>query len=136
MKSKNIVLIVCSIFLITSPIGQIIFGYAGGLLAYVTGEVTNTKSHQIAHQLMLTLSLISLIGFTFSTTTIQRIITSILTVFFICNFVLFYSLESKSIGIEYFYPDRFVIGSILSFIILKVIDTFKSRINNEKQANV
>ena len=124
---KNIVNIVCLIFLITSPIGQWIFGLGGGFLAFLF----STNEPQItAPKLMGILGLISIFGFVISNSKTGKLGTTISSTFFICNFVLFFSMESKMIP-HYFYPQSFIIGSIVSFIILKSIEKVKPKIKED-----
>jgi len=122
---KNVVNIVCLLFLITSPIGQWIFGLGGGFLAFVFAE-NDSQSHIIAPKLMGFLSLVSIFGFAMSKSKTGKLITTISSTFFICNFVLSFSSQSKMIP-HYFYPQSFIIGSMVSFIILKSIEKVKPK---------
>ena len=126
LKDYNIPIIVCLIFLITSPIGQMIFGYAGGFLAYLTSEMLPYSAHEVSVGLMLILSLISFWGFFYSKNKIGLIISSVLSTFFICNFVLFFSIEYGNLT-EYFYPERYIIGAIISLIILGILTALKTK---------
>ena len=126
LKEYKIPIIVCSIFLITSPIGQMIFGYAGRFLAYLTSDILPYSAHEVSAELMLILSLISLLGFFFSKNKVELIISSVLSTFFICNSVLFFSSEYGNLP-EYFYPDRYMIGAIISLIILGFLTILKAK---------
>ena len=128
---KNIVNIVCLIFLITSPIGQWIFGLGGGFLAFVFAE-NDSQAHITAPNLMGLLSLVSIFGFVISKSKTGKLVATILSTFFVCNFVLFFSMESKMIP-HYFYPQSFIIGSIVSFIILKSIEKVKPKIKEDNK---
>jgi hypothetical protein len=124
LKEFKIPLIMCLIFLITSPIGQMIFGYAGGYLSYLVSEILPYSANEVSTELMLVLSLISLIGFLYSKSKIGLIISSFLSVLFICNSVLFFSIEYGKLP-EYFYPDKFIFGAIISVIILWILTLLK-----------
>ncbi|WP_299315948.1 hypothetical protein [uncultured Aquimarina sp.] len=126
LNKLEIPAVICAVFLVTSPIGQMVFGYFGGYLSYLVSEILPYSTNEISTELMLILSLISLIGFSFSKNKIGLIINSFLSVLFICNSVLFFSMESKTLT-EYFYPDRFIIGSIISFIILVILTILKTK---------
>ncbi|MGK0447841.1 MAG: hypothetical protein ACJA2M_001620 [Polaribacter sp.] len=126
LREFKIPLIICLIFLITSPIGQMIFGYAGGYLSYLVSEILPNSAHDVSTELMLILSLISLIGFFYSKEKIGLIISSFLSVFFLCNLVLFFSIEYRKLP-EYFYPDKYIIGTIISIIILGILTILKNK---------
>lgn len=114
---------VCLIFLVTSPIG---LGYAGGFLAHLISEILPYSAHEVSTELMLILSLISLLGFYYSKSNAGLKINSVLSTFFICNSVLFFSSEYKSMP-EYFYPDRYIIGVFVSLIILGILTRLKMK---------
>ena len=118
MNKENIVLTVCLFFLITSPLGQYLFGLVGESLGTLFGDLLRLGSN-ITSYLMLGLGLFSLIGFVFSKHRVFVYINSFLFVFSICNLILLLSNEINLFVI--FYPDRFVVGTILSFFILRAI---------------
>ena len=118
MNKKNIVLSVCLFFLITSPLGQYLFGLIGESLGSVFGDLLDFDSN-ITSYLMLGLGGISLIGFIFSKYRLFIFVNSFLFVFSICNLILYLSNQINLFVI--FYPDRFVLGSLLSFLILRSI---------------
>jgi hypothetical protein len=126
LKEFKIPMIVCLIFLITSPIGQMIFGYAGGYLSYLASEKISFSANDISTELMLTLSLFSLIGYFYSKSKVGIIITSFLSVFFLCNLVLFFSLEYRKLP-EYFYPDKYILGTFISIILLGILTILKTK---------
>ena len=131
MKNSDIVSSICLLFLITSPIGQWIFGLGGGFLIYIFSE---NDAQIIGHKLMALLSLISIFGFIISKSQIMKLAATILATFFICNFVLFFSMESKMVP-HFFYPQSFILGSLISFIILKIIERFKTNNKDENEEN-
>jgi len=122
---RNIVTKVCVAFLITSPISQGILGLAGGFIAFVFFDL-NSNAYVSDSKLMGTLSIISICVFGFSKSKFSILISTILSTFFVCNFVLFFSMNSKLIP-HFFYPQSYIIGSIVSFIILKLIEKTKQK---------
>ncbi len=119
-------MIMCLIFLITSPIGQWVFGLAGGYLSYLASEILPFSAHEVSTELMLILSLISLIVFFYSKSKVGIIISSFLSVFFLCNLVLFFSLEYRKLP-EYFYPDKYILGTFISIILLGILTILKNK---------
>ncbi len=123
MKAYKISIVVCLIFLLTAPIGQLILPYFVG---YLMSELLPYSSSEIAIQLMVVLSLLSLVGFYVSKRKFGQISFSILSTVFISNTVLFYSLENRTIP-ELFYSDRFVLGALVSLLILVTLTVLKKR---------
>lgn len=119
MNKDNIVLVVCFFFLITSPIGQYLFGLAGLSMGTVIGEFMDMNSSTTTGFLMLGLAVFSLIGFAISKSNPLIYFHSFLFVFSICNLVLCLAEEINMFVI--FYPDRFVVGAVLSFFILRAL---------------
>jgi len=120
MNKDNIVLVVCFFFLITSPIGQYLFGLAGLSMGTVVSEFMDINSSTTTGFLMLGLGVFSLIGFAISKSTPLIYFHSFLFVFSICNLVLCIAEEINLFVI--FYPDRFVAGAVISFFILRLIE--------------
>jgi hypothetical protein len=129
LKEFKIPIIICLFFLITSPIGQWVFGLGGGYLSYLVSEILPYSALEVSTELMLILSLISLIGFFYSKEKIGLIISSFMSLFFVCNLVLFFSIEYGKLP-EYFYPDRYILGTIISIIILGILSMLKTNKNS------
>ena len=119
MNKDNIVLVVCFFFLITSPIGQYVFSLAGFSMGSLIGELININSSTTTGFLMLGLGVFSFLGFVISKSNPLIYFHSFLFVFSICNLVLCLAEEINLFVI--FYPDRFVVGTVLSFFILRAI---------------
>jgi hypothetical protein len=124
MKAYKISIVVCLIFLLTAPIGQAILPYFVG---YLISEVLPYSISEIALQLMVVLSLLSLVGFYVSKRKFGQVSFSILSTLFISNTLLFYSLENRTIP-ELFYSDRFVVGALVSLVILVTLTVVKKKI--------
>ena len=119
MNKSNIVLVVCMFFLISSPVGQYLFGLAGVSMGTLFGDFLNIDANIITSYLMLGLGAFSLLGFVVSKSNPLIYFHSFLFVFSICNLILCLAEEINLFVI--FYPDRFVLGTVLSFFILRAI---------------
>ena len=123
LENYKIPALVCLAFLITSPIGQMIFGYAAGFLVFITSEVLPYSRTEISVKLMVVLSILSLFSFYYSKEILSLLLSSILSTFFICSTVLLNSIYTY----ECFYPDRYILGSIISFIFLSILVKIKDQ---------
>lgn len=121
-KAIKIPLIVGGIFLVASPVLHILLGYAGGFLVYLSEQLTGVL---LTWQLMLVFVILSLMAFFWAKTNLWISITSFLSTTFICNTVLFSSKEFRWVG--WFYPDRYIIGSLISIIILGGLALWKRK---------
>tara|TARA_R110002050_G_scaffold233953_1_gene369835 strand:- start:1226 stop:1633 length:408 start_codon:yes stop_codon:yes gene_type:complete len=117
MRNENIriPLIMSGAFLLASPIFQWIFGLCGGFIIYSVSELTELKTNEIATEIMGVLGMLGIAWFVLARSTGQKWISTFITLFSICNVVLFFSISGQK---EYFYPDRYLIGSLLSSILL------------------
>jgi len=113
------------IFLLASPIFQLIFGFCGGFIAYSISELFGLIPSEIALEVMLALGFIGITSFVLARSSWQKWVSTFIIFFSICNVVLFLSIVA---GIkEYFYPDRFLVGSLLSGILLFGIGLIKRK---------
>lgn len=128
MKNENlkIPIITSGIFLLTSPIIQWVFGLGIGFISYFISEWTETESNVIAIELMTAMALLGILWFSLAKSTGQKWISSFLVLFSICNAFLFFSLDNLE---EYFFPDRYIIGTLASGTLLISIGLIKKKAN-------
>ncbi len=110
------------VFLLASPIFQLIFGFCGGYIAFMISEMTALKANDISTEIMAALSILGTVWFALAKSTKQKWASAFITLFSTCNAVLFFSLSGQK---EYFYPDKYLIGSLISGILLIGIGLIK-----------
>ncbi len=109
-------------FLLASPIFQLIFGLCGGYIAFMISEMTGLKANNISTEVMAALSILGTVWFALAQSTKQKWASAFVALFSICNTVLFFSQSDQK---EYFYPDRYLIGSLISGVLLIGIGLIK-----------
>ncbi len=126
MKDENIKIpiVMTGLFLITSPIIQWVFGLLGGFIVYSINENLGESSRTSGTLPMLAIAVLGIIWFIIAKSSFQKWMSSFLVLFSICNAFLFFSYGNLR---EYFYPDRYIIGAIVSGILLTSIGIIKKK---------